>query len=409
MSQRAVLWAAFAVVHLLVAVLGWWWPNQPMGDVYLVYEPWSTNALTGHGVVGITEPFVYPILALVPMIAAHGFAWIAGYTVGWAILVTVLDAVAFAVLVGPGRSRPRRWAAWFWLAFLALLGPIAMYRIDAITVPLAVLALLWLARRPAVASALLAAATWIKVWPAALLLAASVVVRRRWTLVIAAVTVSLGVSAFVIAAGGAAHLFGFVTEQTGRGLQIEAPVSAFWLWQSALGIGDAFVYYDRELLTFQVAGAGVDTVAALMTPLLAASVGAVLAIAVVKAARGAAFVRLLPPLALALVLVLIVVNKVGSPQFQCWLIAPIAWWIVVDRRAARIPAFVALAIAALTQLVYPLTYGGILAALVGPVALLTVRNALLVVLLVLVVVRLARVPVRAAVPSARGVSRAGRG
>ena len=37
------------------------------------------------------------------------------------------------------------------------------------TVPLTILGCLWLAGRPWLASVLLAAATWIKVWPAAII------------------------------------------------------------------------------------------------------------------------------------------------------------------------------------------------------------------------------------------------
>jgi len=57
-------------VHVLVAVLGFVLPNQPMGDVHNVYDPWSSWALEGRTVVGITETWVYPQLALVPMILA---------------------------------------------------------------------------------------------------------------------------------------------------------------------------------------------------------------------------------------------------------------------------------------------------------------------------------------------------
>ena len=131
-----MLWIAFALVHVLVAVLGFVQPNQPMGDVYLVYEPWSSGAIEGRAIVGVTESWVYPQLALVPMVLAHGFAWIAGYEVAWAILITLCDAAAFAMLVGRGRSHGRINAAWFWLAFIALLGPVGMYRLDGITVPL---------------------------------------------------------------------------------------------------------------------------------------------------------------------------------------------------------------------------------------------------------------------------------
>ena len=127
----------------------------------LVYEPWSSAALSGGAIVGVTETWVYPQLALVPMllakilstplIAVMGAS--GAYLIAWAVLVTVLDAIAFAVLVGRSPSQPRRMAAWFWITALLLLGPIAMYRIDAITVPLAVIGGLWLVSRPAAAAA----------------------------------------------------------------------------------------------------------------------------------------------------------------------------------------------------------------------------------------------------------------
>ncbi|WP_409047278.1 hypothetical protein AB2L57_13080 [Microbacterium sp. HA-8] len=396
MSRRGLLWTAFAAVHLIVAALGWLLPNQPMGDVYLVYEPWAASTLSGSGIPGIHSSFVYPQLALVPMLLAEALSWAGGYIIAWAVLVTALDAVAFAVLVGRARSRGRVRAAWFWLGFALLLGPIGMYRIDAITVPIAVVALLLLARRPVLAAALLTAGAWIKVWPAALVAAAAVAVRRRVSVIVSAAAVSLAVLGAIVAAGGAAHALGFVTGQTGRGLQLEAPVSAFYLWRAVLGEDGSFIYYDGDMLTFQVAGPEVDVVIALMTPLLACAGGAVLVLGAIKAWRGASFARLMPPLALALVLVLIVVNKVGSPQFQTWLIAPLVLWIVLDRTAARLPAALALIVAALTMAVYPLTYGGLLAADSFAATVLTARNALVIGLLVLVLVHLARVPVRRA-------------
>ena len=50
------------------------------------------------------------------------------------------------------------------------------------------------------------------------------------------------------------HAFGFVTDQTDRGLQLEAPVSAWYLWRAVLGIPGSSIYYDRDILTFQVTG-----------------------------------------------------------------------------------------------------------------------------------------------------------
>ncbi|WP_345752329.1 hypothetical protein [Microbacterium rhizophilus] len=397
MRRRLILWLAFALVHGLVGWLGWRMPNQPMGDVYLVYEPWSTAALHGAGIVGVTESWVYPHLALVPMLLAHAFAWLGGYTVAWAVLVTPCDAAGFWLLIGDARSRSRRAAAWFWLAFILLLGPVGMYRIDAITVPLAITGLLWVVRRPLVASALLAAGAWIKVWPAALLAAALVAVRRRAEVVTGALVTSAVIVAVVILMGGVAHLLGFVTAQTGRGLQLEAPVSTLYLWGAALRVDGWWLFYDRDILTFQVTGPNVDVVIAAMTPVLALAAAAVVLLGALKARRGASVVRLLPPLALALVVVLIALNKVGSPQFHDWLIAPLVLWIVLDRRRARPLAALALLSAVLTQTVYPLMYGLLLVPDVSAVAVLTARNLVLVALMVWAVVRLARVPVPARV------------
>lgn len=399
MTNRAVLWIVFVAVHLAVASSGFLLPNEPMGDVYRVYEPWSIAAWEGAGVVGITEEWVYPQLALLPMLLAHAPGVLLGdYTWGWAVLVTALDAVAFAMLLGRGRSRGRVTAAWFWIAAIVCLGPVGMYRIDAVTVPMAVVALLWLIGRPWAASILLAAATWIKVWPAALLAAAVVSVRRRGALVGGAALLSAGVVAMVVAAGGAEHVFGFVAGQTGRGLQVEAPVSAVYLWGALLGIEGFWVFYDQELLTFQVTGAEVDTVIAAMTPVLAVVALALAALGAVKAWRGVSFVRLFPPLALALVVSLIVTNKVGSPQFQTWLIPVLVFALAVDRRRWAWPAVLVLVAGALTQLVYPVLYMGILYPEPLSVTVLTVRNLILFALLAWTAVRLVRLPAPSRAP-----------
>lgn len=391
MSRRVVLWIAFAVVHLGVAYLGFLMPNQPMGDVYNVYEPWSREALAGAGTIGITADWVYPQLAIVPMVLAHGLGWIDGYIVGWAILVMIVNGVAFAVLVGSGRSTGRTTAAWFWLSFIALLGPVGLYRLDGFTVPLAILGCLWLVGRPWLAGILLAVATWMKVWPAALLLAAVIVVRRRGALVGGAAVVSALTLGAIALAGGAAHAFGFLSEQGDRGLQVEAVVSAPYLWGALQGLDGFWVYWDPDIVTFQVTGAGIDPVIAAMTPILIVAITAVTLVGAWAALRGARFATLFPPLSLALVTALIVFNKVGSPQYLCWLVPSIVLGLVIDRRQWAAPASVALGAALLTQLVYPLLYNGILSPAVLPVAILTLRNLILVALFVWMLVRLVRV------------------
>lgn len=389
MNRRIGFWAAFVVVHVVVAWICLGLPGTgigdsaiglPLGDVTLVYRPWIEQALSGGPVVGISEPWVYPIVAIVPMFAAMGLGPEL-YAQAWLGLVTVLNAAGLAVLLGARTSKRREFAAWWWLAFIALLGPVSLARIDSVTVPLAVVALLLAGRHPSVAGVLLAVATWMKVWPAALVAALLVSSRSRGRVLLAGAAASAGIVLLVVAFGGGANLFGFVGEQTGRGLQIEAPVATPYLWLASVQTPGSFLYYDQHILTYQVTGPGTEAVIAVMTPLLAlAVIGTVLA-GVLAERHGASTLRLLPPLALALVVVFIAFNKVGSPQFQTWLIAPVILGLVCRGRAFAFPAGIALGLAALTQVVYPYLYGLLLSATPGMVFVLSVRNAGLFVLL----------------------------
>ncbi|MGO3319750.1 MAG: hypothetical protein ACTIL0_04505, partial [Microbacterium gubbeenense] len=132
-ARLAALWAGFLIAHAIAIALGWLWPNQPMGDTYLVYEPWSRAAIMGADVMGVTAAWVYPPLALAPMVLAQALVWFSSYSLAWAVMVAVLDCVAFAVLVGRGRSTSRVIAGGFWALFIAVLGPIGIFRLDAVT------------------------------------------------------------------------------------------------------------------------------------------------------------------------------------------------------------------------------------------------------------------------------------
>lgn len=370
--RRWLLWCGFAAVHLLVGWLCLVAQGLPLGDVILVYRPWIEQATSGGPIPGIDEPWVYPILALVPMLIPLVFGS-AGYSVGWLLLVTLLNALAFAVLLGNGRSRPRLSAAWWWLAFLVLLGPIALARIDSITVPLAIVGLLWVAGRPRVAAVILTLAAWMKIWPAALVGAVVIVHRRRNRVLLAAAVTSAVVLGGGLLLGGA-NVLSFVTEQTGRGLQIESPIGNAYLWLAVLQVPQSFVYYDHGILTYQVTGPGVDTAIAVMTPLLMVAVAGAVLLGVLAVRSGRHLVSLLPPLAILFVSTLIIFNKVGSPQFAMWLAAPVILGIVLQRGRFVTPAAIALVIAALTQLVYPYLYLWLLNVDPVLVSVLTIRN-----------------------------------
>ncbi|KQP55785.1 hypothetical protein ASF51_11545 [Agreia sp. Leaf283] len=386
--RPVVLWSAFLLVHAWLGFVGLTHPTLPWGDVTLQYKPWVQNALAGD-IVGVSQPWVYPLVALVPMLAAM----VLGpglYGIGWLLVVVVTDAVVLAFLLsrtGPSSRlfSPRIMAAWWWIGFLLLLGPVALGRIDVTTVAISIIALLVAQRRPVVAGALLAVATWIKVWPAVLVAVIVVTVRGRWRALLAFSATAVAIGLIVLALGSGANSLGFISQQSSRGLQIEAPISTVWMWIAFVDPTAAAVQYIPAINTFQVVGSGVDQASALMTPLLVVVSAALLLLGAVVSRSGARAVHLLAPLSLAIVVGLLVFNKVGSPQFVLWIAAPVVLGIATQGRRFRAPAVVALGIAAVTQLIYPFGYDALLVLDPGMLVVLTARNVALVVLFAMAV------------------------
>jgi hypothetical protein len=388
----AGLWLGFVVVHLWLSIAVLYGPHTPLNDVSTVYRDWIFAGTHGYGWVGLDRVWVYPTAALVPMLLA-AVAGFANYSLSWLVLVGLLNAGALALLTRGGTRRAA--VGWWWLAFLLLLGPIAVGRIDSITIPLAMAGVLVVARRPVAAGILLALATWIKVWPAALLLAVVVAAKRRITIAAAALGTSVAVVLVALQVGGSwSVITGFVGQQTGRGLQIEAPVTTFWLWLEAFARPGVSTRFDLTLLTYQVHGAGVTATAAVMTPIMGVVFLGLTLLGVWAARRGAVATDLLAPLSLALTTAFIVTNKVGSPQYEGWLAVPVVLGLVLAGRrrpSFAVPAVLVMVIAALTQVIYPWGYDALVLAAPWMVLLITVRNGLLVGLLVVAAVRVVRV------------------
>lgn len=393
-THPIALWVGFVLVHLWLGLLALYAPGQPLGDVTGVYRFWVIEyGMPGYGWVGIDTVWVYPILALVPMLAAA----VAGpelYASSWLSLVLVVNAIAFAVVLNLTARVGSRAAAWWWIGFLAALGPIAVGRIDAITVPLAMIGLLVVGTRPALAGALLTAAAWIKVWPAALVATAVVASRQRARIVVGAAGVTAAVVIAGLALGGGVNLLSFLTQQADRGLQIESVIATPWIWDVALDGGGSRIAYDTSILTYQVYGPGVSLATELSTPVLVIVVAVLLGLGVLAVRRGRRMAHVLPPLALAVTVALIVVNKVGSPQFASWLAVPVVAGLVAARhsgiRRFVVPAILSMLIAVLTQGVFPYLYAELLAVHPVMVGILTARNLLYVVLLAWAIAALIR-------------------
>ena len=393
-QRRVLLWAAFVVVHLVVAWVALAGPDQSLGDVRTVYRSWMDDFVSGGERVGIDVAWVYPLLAAVPMLIAR-LGGSTDYATVWLLVVIALDAIAFAVLLrrATRTTRATTTAAWWWLLFVIALGPIAFGRIDAVTVALALIGLLLVAERPVAASVVLTIAAWVKVWPAALVAAAVLASRRGIAIVVAAAATTVVVVAVSLALGSGSTVLGFVGQQAGRGLQIESPAATPWLWRAAAGVAGTGVYYDQQILTFQVQGDGVGLAARAATLVMALVVGAVVLLGLRARLAGVAAPHLLGPLALALTTALIVTNKVGSPQFVSWLAVPVVVGLVTSRAGGpsfRLAAGLAVGIAALTQLIYPWFYDDLLRVEPWMLVVITLRNLGEIALLVVACVMLWR-------------------
>jgi len=380
------LWVAFVLVHLLVGALALYGPGYPLGDVSWVYKFWVEHGVVSGQWVGLQTSWVYPVVALLPMVISYVFGP-ALYVSTWLALMMLVDAAAFAVVIAFGRDRRVVHVGWWWLGLIIGLGPVALGRIDTVTVAVAVVGLLCLGAAPRLAGALLAVAAWIKVWPAALIAAVVVAASTRARVLLAAAATSAVILVVAIGLGGRFEdAFSFITQQTGRGLQIESGLGTFWMWDAfTRRPGASTIYYDTSILTYQLHGQGVQSAAAIATPLLGLVTLALLALAIIVVRRGASTAELLPPLVLAITTALILFNKVGSPQFVTWLAVPIVFGLsaAATGRAPsfRFPAVLALVIADLTQLIYPYLYDQLLNLNLWMLLVLTARNLLYLVLL----------------------------
>lgn len=383
-SPRGLLWG-FVVIHLVflafAAVLSL--RGEAFSDTF-IYRDWALAGFNDANLSGGPSPWVYPILALIPM----GLAAVAGpgpFFFLWVLLTTLLNGWAVLKLTDRGRRQEAIPAAWWWLVFVFLMGWLGFARVDGLTAPIVLVALVYGATRPFVASILLSVATWVKVWPAAVMLALFAVVRKRLHVVAAGIATTAVVVGLAAAVGAVPKLLNFLTQQGDRGMQLEATFTTPWLWLSVLGVGDSRMYMNTDINSMQVDGPGTAFMSVLMQPLLLLAAAAVAgltfwALHKGKLSGGVDRTELLLSGALTLVTAFIVFNKVGSPQFMVWLAPAVAVGLAHNWKEWRVPATMLIVIAVATYFIYPLFYDALSHNNPWMALVLTIRNVLLVVL-----------------------------
>ena len=299
---------------------------------------------------------------------------------GWGWIAAML-AVDLIVLVVLWRMRPA--AGWFWVVAGALLGPVMWLRYDLLVALLALLGVTLRDRRPTWAGVALGVAVLLKLWP--LVLLPALLLRgdtRRWALA-AGATIGSGVL-LEAAVRGPTSVLTPLTYQTERGWQIES----LWATPTLLrerGAEPGSVW-EFAFRAYQLQGTG-SPVATVVAVLVLGLAAAGVLVACRRVGRTA-----LPQVratgAATLATLLVAANTVFSPQYVIWLIPLVG--LVVGRARGRVWPLVStsLAVAALTQAVWPWGYDRLLALDDAMLTVLALRNLLVVALAAMLAWRL---------------------
>jgi hypothetical protein len=293
------------------------------------------------------------------------------------------------------------WPVWFWILFAGVSGPIFLTRLDIFPGLLVAgyAALLFTGsrwpRRSRAATALLAAATMMKLWPGVLGAAlvggfrrASTWVRVCWFFGSLAL-----LCVVVLVSGGVDRLLSPLTYQGDRGLQVESIAATPWVLAAALhrlvdgSAGEPVPWSINYAASksYEITGPGTGATLTVLTVLTAASILAAVAWALRRLVRDDWTPARAVSFSVALIMLIIVTNKVFSPQYLVWVAPVVAVALVVSRRrVVTVISVEILVTALLTTMVYPVFYDWLIANPpyeVAAVALL-LRNVAVVVLAV---------------------------
>ncbi len=400
-AAKTAAWWVLARLIVFALYLG---PEHLVqGDVIYYFNSIQT-LFDGTPPTQVLREYPTPVVWLLAIPYLLGLGNQTGFLIVFIVLFVALDGLILVMLWRTARRlgvSPAP-AAWTWIAFVTLMGPITYLRLDLLTAFCSVLAVLFLGR-PA-AGAMTGVGAAIKLWPA-VLWPATMTDRRqvvRSTVAFAITGGVLALASFLWA--GWTRLVSPLTWQGDRGLQIES----LWATPAMLAhlVDPAYTIDFSKYQAYEVFGPMAQTL------VKAASVGTIVGGLVIVALyvlwlrrsdRSLAQAGLLMVVATA---IMIFTNKTFSPQYLIWLAGPLAATLAITprdptptRRLLDRAAVGTLVITLMTQGIFPLLYDYILGFGTGPLvpvsyALLTVRNAAFACLVVWLIVMLARMLVK---------------
>lgn len=380
-SKKVWAWAAvwLATRFLIVAHVGFW--NHAIGPQWedvSIFNVWSNEL--AHGVLPAEEAWQYPpgagLLLLVPRIgwAAFGYDFVA--------TMLLLDLVGLVLLARLGQREGSDAGVWVWLLAMPMLRALPVLRFDLAPTVLAIGALLVVHRRPGLFGALAGVGATIKAWPIALLFGEWD--RGRLLRASAAAAAAIAFVFVLSAFSFEGDELGFLGEQSGRGLQVEAVASLPWhVRQYVTGEEiDAGIRYRA----WEIEDRGADVTADVLEWLsLAALIGAGVwwlarSRAIRRGREALAAAAVSRDFVFAVVLLLVVTSRVLSPQYMIWMLGLAAVVLTARGSSLKRPAWTVVAAAILTTAAYgPMGAYGTNYEVYGPAFLMVIRNTALLV------------------------------
>ncbi len=315
------------------------------------------NVTTGNappGYPGTLREYPVPAVWWLTIPAVLGGGDITAY--GWWFVFMLLAVDGLFLVAVQRLGTPRAVTAW--LSAAPLLGPMLLLRFDLVTGAAVAVALLLVVTRPKLAALLLVTATAVKLWPAALVGIVAAASPRRRTFIAVTVVASVVLIAVVLAAYGGERFLSPLRYQSQRGIQVESLFAVPFMVLWALHVGGFDVTYGTSL-AWEIDGPGTGIALALSTvATLAAGVWTLwLTASLWRRPRRPDLLTAVAWATLSAACLLILSNKVFSPQYLAWLL-PVAVVVVAvtGERLARTCAYLTLTAALAAQLLYPWAY-----------------------------------------------------
>ena len=387
---RSRIIAAWALANAVIIGILIFWPFAKGDPMYYFRNSLGKPTHPSHGALPLSEypdAGLWPVRAIIQLSGDHAYVFLTLFS---AVLIALSTAFFFYLL-----NRNHR-AALFWTAFTAAAGPIVYSRLDLIPGLLVAATAAALFTHPKLASALLGFAAMSKLWPAAL--AAGLVDKwnrsTTWVRLAAFGGTLVVVGAITVLTSGWDRLVSPLTYQDVRGLQIESILATPLIVAATIFPGQWHIA-KAPSKSFEIFGPGVDQLLTANSVLMVCTMLFGLGWALWRFLGDAWSPRSTALFFLTMVLLLIVSNKVFSPQYVAWF-GPLLAVLVAKqpdeaRSASRRDAaqseadalrkltWLSVLVAALTTAVFPFTYNLLFE---GPhwfaALVLTARNILMV-------------------------------